>query len=94
MQKRRQPTNQPPQAPSLLGNVKFVLSADPVFIVFEAAAAGNDWKPESLTYSYILHKGGAYKIANFSFASDLDDFLQNPTFFDKRVLKSASANPH
>jgi hypothetical protein len=93
MQNRRPPANQPPQAPSLLGNVKFVLSADPVFIVFEAPAAGNDWKPENLTYSYILHKGGAYKIANFSFSGDLDDFLQNPAFFDKRVLKSVSATP-
>jgi hypothetical protein len=64
--------------------------AETVFILFEAPAAGNDWTPEHLTYSYILQQGGVYKIANFSFVSDLDDLLQNQAFFDTRILKSAS----
>ncbi|MGB8411294.1 MAG: hypothetical protein WCE23_00560 [Candidatus Binatus sp.] len=93
MKSRRRLANQPPQMPSTLGNVKFVLNAEPIFLVFEAPAAGNDWKPENLTYSYILHKGGGYKIANYFYSSDLDDFLQNPSFFDKGVLKSAPTTP-
>jgi hypothetical protein len=93
MESRRKLANQPPQTPSSLGSVKFVLNADPVFLVFEAPTPGNDWTTENLTYSYILHEGGAYKIANFSSAIELDDILQNPAFFDKRVLKPVAANP-
>jgi len=93
MKNRAKPPNQLPQTPPRLGNVKFVLNADPVFIAFQAPAAGNDWTPEHLTYSYILQQGGAYKIANFSFVSDLDDLLQNPAFFDTRILKPASTKP-
>jgi hypothetical protein len=92
MKNRAKLPNQLAQTPPQLGNIKFVLSADPVFIVFQAPAAGNDWTPGNLTYSYLVQQGGAYKIANFSFVSDLDDLLQNPAFFDTRVLKSASTN--
>ena len=77
-----------------LGNVKFVLNAEPIFLVFEAPTDGNDWTPENLTYSYILHEGGGYKIANFSSITEIDDFLQDPHFFDKRVLKPALVDPH
>ena len=95
MESRRKLARQPPQMPSTLGYVKFILSADPIFLVFQAPTAGNDWKSESLTYSYILHEGGGYKIANFSSAAELDDFLQNPKFFDNRVLKTVpTAPPH
>ena len=92
IESRRKRANQPPQIPSTLGYVKFVLDADPVFLVFEAPIQGTGWKPENLTYSYILHSAGGYKISNFSYSADLDDFLQNPAFFDKQVLKSASTN--
>ena len=78
---------------SRLGYVKFVLSADPLFLVFQAPTAGNDWTLQSLTYSYILHEGGTYKIANFSYSTELDDFLQNPQFFDKQILKPIPASP-
>lgn len=93
MKSSRRLANQPPQVPSALGNVKFVLNAEPVFLVFQAPTAGNDWAPENLTYSYILHQGGGYKIANYFYSTDLDDFLQNPSFFDKGVLKSAPTTP-
>jgi hypothetical protein len=86
---RRKLANQPPQMSSRLGNVKFVLDAEPIYLVFEAPTGGNDWTPENLTYSYVLHEGGGYKIANFFYSTDLDDFLQNPSFFDKGILKSA-----
>ena len=94
MESRRELAKQPPQIPSMLGNVKFVLNAEPIFLVFEAPLRGNDWTLENLTYSYILHEGGAYKIANFSSATEIDDFLQNPQFFDKRVLKPVPVDPH
>jgi hypothetical protein len=90
---RRKLASQAPQIPSRLGNVKFVLNAEPIFLVFEAPTPGNDWTPENLTYSYVLHETGGYKIANFFYSSDLDDFLQNPSFFDKGVLKSAATAP-
>ena len=93
MERRRKLAHQLPQMPSGLGNVKFVLSAEPIFLVFEAGTPGNDWTPENLTYSYILHDKGSYKIANFSSSTDFDTFLQDPSFFDKGVLKSAPIDP-
>ncbi|HEY3777768.1 MAG TPA: hypothetical protein VGL35_06895 [Rhizomicrobium sp.] len=75
----------------LESNVKFVLNAAPVFLVFQATAPGNSWKPDSLTYSYVVRERGTYRIANFSASDDLDDFLQNPALFDKTVLKSPPA---
>jgi hypothetical protein len=77
--------------PLRAGNVKFVLSAEPVFLVFSAPRAGNDWTPENLTYTYVVQEGGTYKIANFSDSGSLDDFLQDPSLFDKRILKLAPA---
>ena len=73
------------------GNVKFVISADPVFLIFEAPMAGNTWGPENLTYSYAFHEGGTYKATNFAYLSLLDDFLQNPALFDNRFLKPAAS---
>ena len=93
MASRRKLANQPPPMQSRLGNVKFVLNAEPIFLVFEAPTGGNDWTPENLTYSYILHRGGGYKIANFFYSTDFDDFLQNPAFFDKGILKSVPTAP-
>ncbi len=89
VENQRKLRKQPPQAPLSLGSVKFVLNADPIFLVFEAPTPGNNWTPENLTYSYILHEGGAYKIANFSSVTELDDLLQNAASFDKQVLKTA-----
>jgi hypothetical protein len=77
--------------PVSAGNVKFVLNAEPVFLVFSAPAAGSAWKPENLTYAYVVHEGGAYKLANFSYSTTFDDFLQDSSSFDERILKSAAA---
>ncbi|HEX4159817.1 MAG TPA: hypothetical protein VHY79_15230 [Rhizomicrobium sp.] len=73
----------------LASNVKFVLDASPVFLVFQAAGNGSNWPPDSLTYSYVVRDGGTYKLANFSSSDDFDDFLQSPALFDKTILKSA-----
>jgi hypothetical protein len=70
-------------------NVKFVLNADPVFLVFQSSRPGDGWTPPNLSYSYVLREGETYKIANFSASDDLDAFLQSPALFDKNILKSA-----
>ncbi len=74
---------------AMMANVKFVLNADPIFLVFQARGSGDSWMPQALSYSYVLREGGTYKIANFSSMNTLDDFLQNPAFFDKNILKQA-----
>ena len=74
---------------AMMANVKFVLNADPIFLVFQARGSGDSWMPQALSYSYVLREGGTYKIANFSSMNTLDDFLQNPALFDKNILKQA-----
>jgi len=75
---------------AMMANVKFVLNADPIFLVFQAPGSGDNWTPPALSYSYVAREGGTYKIANFSSMNTLDDFLQNPALFDKNILKQAS----
>ena len=79
----------PTAASSVAAHVKFVLNADPVFLVFQAPGQGSGWAPGNLTFTYVVHQGAEYKIANFSFSNTLDDFLQDSTLFDKRILKPA-----
>ncbi len=74
-------------------HVKFVLNADPVYLVFQAPGQGNDWLPKDLAYTYLVSEGGTYKIANFGFGNVLDQLLQNPNLFDKRILKPPPAKP-
>jgi hypothetical protein len=74
---------------AMMANVKFVLNADPIFLVFQAPGSGDNWTPQALSYSYVVREGGTYKIANFSSMNTLDDFLQNPALFDKNILKQA-----
>jgi len=74
---------------AMMANVKFVLNADPIFLVFQAPGSGDNWTPQALSYSYVVREDGTYKIANFSSMNTLDDFLQNPALFDKNILKQA-----
>jgi hypothetical protein len=74
-------------------NAKFVLNADPVFLVFQATGPGNDWMPAHLAYSYVVREGNSFKLANFGYAGTLDDLLQDPNLFDKRILKPATVKP-
>jgi hypothetical protein len=75
------------------GNVKFVIDADPLFLVFQAPGIGSNWTSDKLTYSYLLRQESSFKIANFGYSSFLDDFLQNPALFDKRILKPVPLKP-
>ena len=77
----------------LRAHVKFVLNADPVYLVFQATGQGNDWKPADLAYTYVVSEAGSYKLANFGYQNTLDVLLQNPALFDKRILKPAPAKP-
>jgi hypothetical protein len=74
---------------AMMANVKFVLDADPIFLVLQAPGSGDNWMPQALRYSYVVREGGTYKIANFSSMNTLDDFLQNSELFDKNILKQA-----
>jgi hypothetical protein len=74
---------------AMMANVKFVLNADPLFLVFQAPGSGDNWTPQALSYSYVVREGESFKIANFSSMNTLDDFLQNPALFDKNILKQA-----
>ncbi|HMD96235.1 MAG TPA: hypothetical protein VKM93_02740 [Terriglobia bacterium] len=73
--------------------VKFVLNADPVYIVFYGPQKGRTWLPGSLSYQYILRdpKTRQLKLTNVFFLSFFDDFLQNTNLFDQRFLKPLSA---
>jgi hypothetical protein len=85
-----QPAAKPPDQSA---NVKFVLNADPIFLVFQAPGKGSSWLAKNLSYSYILRQGSEYKLTNFAYASTLDGLLQDPSLFDKNVLKPAVAKP-
>jgi len=80
-------------AAAVAAHVKFVLNGGPFFLVFKAPGPGSGWKPANLTYSYILQQGGDYKIANFSFSTTLDDFLQNTSLFNRNILKPVPPKP-
>lgn len=73
--------------PVSVGNVKFVMNAEPLYIVFQAPTIGTGWAPAQLTYQYVLHQDGSYKIAEFGYSNFLDDLLQDQKLFDKRILK-------
>lgn len=83
------PTKPVAVSPAIVPHVKFVLNAEPVFLIFSAAGVGSGWKPSSLSYTYVLHEGSDYKLANFSYSNTLDDFLQDPLLFNKNILKPA-----
>ena len=42
---------------AMMANVKFVLDADPVFLVFQAPGSGDNWMPQALSYSYVRKAG-------------------------------------
>jgi hypothetical protein len=73
--------------------VKFVMNADPLYLVFQAPGQGNNWKPGDLSYAYLVSESGSYKQANFGYGNTLDQLLQNPGLFDKQALKPAPAKP-
>jgi hypothetical protein len=73
--------------------VKFVLNADPVFILFYGQNKGRDWVPGSLGYQYVVRNPAnqQYLIANVLSQGFFDDVVGNQDLFDQRVLKGPAA---
>src|SRR5262249_23807673 len=69
--------------------VKFVLNADPVYLVFYTGDKTDKWIPGSLHYDYVVRdaKLGTYKLANFGFNSSFDDILRDQSMFNQQVFR-------
>jgi hypothetical protein len=75
--------------------VKFLINADPVYIVFYSPDASDQWKPGTLSYQYIVRKKESpeLKIANVFYESFLDDVLKSNELFDQGVFRKSSFVP-
>jgi hypothetical protein len=75
--------------------VKFVLDADPIYILFYSQNKGNDWVPGSLGYQYVVKNPATqqYLISNVLSEGFFDDVIGKNNLFDQRVLKSPVAPP-
>ena len=79
------------RTPSILPpveHIQFVLTADPVYIVFSAPPPMPGISPE-WSYQFVIQEDGVYKLANFSYSGTLDDLLQNKDLFTKQHLREA-----
>jgi hypothetical protein len=93
MQTRSKQTGSPPQPVASAVNVKFVLDADPVYLVFTSATSRDDWTSGNLSHTFVLHKDGVFQMTNFFYLGDFEDLLQNPALFDSQFLKTAPSRP-
>lgn len=75
--------------------VKFVINADPVYIVFYSANSAEQWVPGSLAFDYVLKdpKSGNLMLTNFGYEAVLDDVLRDRALFDQQIFKSHPAAP-
>lgn len=75
--------------------VKFVINADPVYIVFYSSGSAEQWVSGSLAYDYVLRdpNSGNLMLTNFGYEGVLDDILRNRTLFDQQIFKSHPATP-
>jgi hypothetical protein len=72
--------------------VKFVLNADPVYIIFYSPDPSDQWEPDSLQYEYVFkNASGEYRLTNFTYQGYLDDILRNPALFNPQILRRAKA---
>jgi hypothetical protein len=73
--------------------VKFVLNADPIFLVFYSGDKTDKWTAATLHCEYVVRDPGsnAYKLANFAFTSSLDDILRNPELFNEQSFRQTTA---
>jgi hypothetical protein len=70
------------------GRVRFILSADPVFIVFRTPMNDFEAVDGALTYDTLVRDGASSKLrfANVSNLTFLDGVLRNPAVFDAGAL--------
>lgn len=73
--------------------VKFVINADPVYIMFYGPDKGRNWMNGSLGYQYVIKNSASqqYLIANVLSEGFFDDVIGNGNLFDQRVLKPQAA---
>ena len=73
--------------------VKFVLDADPVFLVFYSGDKTDKWTAGTLHCEYVVRDpaSNGYKLANFAFTSSLDDILGNPELFSQQSFRQIGA---
>jgi hypothetical protein len=73
--------------------VKFVLNADPVYLIFYSRDPSEHWKPESLRYEYVVRdpSPAGYKLANFQPMGEFDDLLRDPKLFNPAILLPTTA---
>ena len=73
--------------------VKFVIHGDPVSLVFVSSEAGKAWKPELLSYRYIVKDPSSEQLqfANLGYANALDQLLYSK-LFDMRILRAPQSN--
>ena len=75
--------------------VKFVLDADPVYLVFYSGSAAPQWGAGALAYDFVVKdpNSGKLMMTNFGYEGILDDVLRNRKLFDQQVLKPHPAAP-
>jgi len=73
--------------------VKFVLDADPIFLVFYSGDKTDKWTAAALHCEYVVRDPASkgYKLANFAFTSSLDDILGNPELFNQQAFRQTTA---
>jgi hypothetical protein len=64
--------------------VKFVVNADPIYLIYYSLQASNDWRPGTLRCEYVVRDTGSqgYRLTSIR-------FLDDTRLFDQAVFKSA-----
>jgi hypothetical protein len=56
--------------------VRFVIQADPLFLVFVAPTDANQWPPGALQFDYVFRNGSRFELVNATLRTFLDDILR------------------
>lgn len=71
--------------------VKFVLRAEPFYLIFYSAAPLNNWVSGTLRYDYMVQREGKVLLTNYYYQSFLDGLLRDPLQFDQSVFRPKAA---
>jgi hypothetical protein len=73
--------------------VKFLLDADPVYLVFYSSDPSDKWTASSLHHDYVVRdpQSGSFKLANLLFISSLDDLLNDNDLFSTQMFRRGDA---
>ncbi len=81
------------QQSSIPSHMKFILNADPVFIIFMAPRAGNTWGNESLEFRYVFASGDSIKITNVNSEGSLDRVFLYSKYLPQFLKRSRTGTP-